>query len=99
MLYKYIYKENSKLKNEVIEAVNIEEAAAMASQFCKELNYQYLNICPFVFDIKAYLEASKGGVEFMPNPSVFGQQIERRRLTPVVTEEVPVPAEGKTTKK
>lgn len=80
MLYKFNYKENSRINTQVIEADDIEKAAALMEQWCKELGFEHLHICPFVFDIQAYLEASDGGRNILGNPAQFGRQIERRRL-------------------
>jgi len=89
-LYKFIYKENSTMKNQTIEAADIEEGGSLALQFCREQNFKYLDICPAVFDIKAYLAESNDGKVFLGNPNVFGKNLERRRLAPAQEKEEPV---------
>jgi len=79
-LFKFNYRNHVGVRIEVIYANDIEEGRDLAQRFCDLQAFKLIDICPFVFPIKEYLELSNNGKSPQGKPENFGQYIERRKL-------------------
>lgn len=61
----------------IIEAEDYDEAKSLADTFETLFGHRVINIWPFIFDIKAYIDKSMGGEVVMDSPGTFGINQER----------------------